>query len=80
MTQSRHIRKGRGMKMTRKRRLVWSLLARGFTNPEIGEAVDAAMGTVKCHVDDVYKIIGARNRVEAALLFHGIDPRARAEK
>ncbi len=80
MTRSRHIRNGRGMTMTPKRARTWELLARGLTNPEIAEAVDAAMGTVKTHIDDVYKIIGARNRVEAALLFHGIDPRARAEK
>ena len=73
MTRSKRIYRTRGMTMTRKRMLIWSLLARGLTNPEIGEAVDAAMGTVKCHVDDVYKLIGARNRVEAALLFHGIE-------
>lgn len=73
MTRSRHIRNGRGLKMTRKKQVIWAHLAHGLSNPEIAERVDAAMGTVKTHVDDIYKILGVHNRVQAALLFHGIE-------
>lgn len=43
------------------------LLARGFSNREIGDALDIAEGTVKNHISHVLSKLGVRDRTRAVL-------------
>jgi DNA-binding CsgD family transcriptional regulator len=45
---------------------VLALLASGRTNAEIAGALFVALGTVKSHVNNIYRKLGAANRAEAA--------------
>jgi len=44
---------------------ILSLMASGHTNSEIARELYVAVGTVKSHVNNIYRKLGARNRVEA---------------
>ena len=44
---------------------VLALLASGRTNSEIAGALFVSTGTVKSHVNNIYRKLGARNRAEA---------------
>jgi ATP/maltotriose-dependent transcriptional regulator MalT len=44
---------------------VLALLASGRTNTEIANALFVAVGTVKSHVNNIYRKLGAANRAEA---------------
>ncbi|HRD45817.1 MAG TPA: helix-turn-helix transcriptional regulator [Caulobacter sp.] len=52
---------------TRQREVLDGLM-QGLTNIEIGQRLGIALPTVKLHVRAVLRILGARNRTEAALL------------
>ena len=45
---------------------VLALLASGRTNAEIARDLFVALGTVKSHVNNIYRKLGAANRAEAA--------------
>lgn len=44
---------------------VLALLASGRTNAEISKDLFVALGTVKSHINNIYRKLGARNRAEA---------------
>lgn len=44
---------------------VLTLLAHGKTNSEISKDLFVALGTVKSHINNIYRKLGARNRAEA---------------
>jgi DNA-binding NarL/FixJ family response regulator len=44
------------------------LIASGFSNREIAESVHLSENTVKSHVQEIFRKLDVRNRVEAALL------------
>jgi DNA-binding NarL/FixJ family response regulator len=44
------------------------LVSRGYSNREIAAEVHLSENTVKTHLQDVFRKLGARNRVEAAML------------
>jgi DNA-binding NarL/FixJ family response regulator len=46
-------------------REVLTLLASGRTNSEIARTLFVAVGTVKSHVNNIYRKLDARNRAEA---------------
>ena len=46
---------------------VLSLLAQGFSNPEIGRALFISPGTVKVHVRHIFEKLGVKSRAAAAL-------------
>ena len=50
--------------LTPTERQVVALAAEGLTNPEIGERMFIARGTVKIHLSHIYAKLGARNRSE----------------
>jgi len=58
--------------LTQREKDVLSLLASGKTNAEIGGALGVTEKTVKNVALSLYGKIDVRNRVEAALHFHGI--------
>jgi DNA-binding CsgD family transcriptional regulator len=51
--------------LTRRELEVLQLMARGYTNPQIAEALSLAEGTVKNHLSSIYSKIGVRSRGEA---------------
>lgn len=55
-------------KLTRRQREVLPLLARGMSNKEIARALKIAEGTTKIHASSVLRVLGVRNRTEAAVV------------
>jgi DNA-binding NarL/FixJ family response regulator len=53
-------------KLTRRQREVLPLLARGMSNKEIARALKIAEGTTKIHASSLLRVLGVRNRTEAA--------------
>ncbi len=55
-------------RLTDRQREVLRLLADGKTNKQICRDLDLSEGTVKVHLNAVYRVLGVANRTEAALL------------
>lgn len=60
---------------------VGRLLARGVTNKEIARTLDVEVVTVKRHVGNILRKLGARNRTQAAIMlarraWEGVSPSA----
>lgn len=60
--------------LTDRQHAVWACIAQGQSNAEIVQATGMAIGTVKVHISNLLKRIGCRNRVQAALKWHGVGP------
>jgi DNA-binding CsgD family transcriptional regulator len=54
------------LKLTKRQREVLSLLARGLSNKEIARALAIAEATTKIHLAAILRVLGVRNRTEAA--------------
>jgi len=54
-------------KLTPRQREVLPLLARGMSNKEIARALKIAEGTTKIHASGLLRVLGVRNRTEAAV-------------
>lgn len=52
--------------LTGRQREILALVAEGFSNREIAEKLDLSENTVKVHVHAVLKMLGAKNRTQAA--------------
>jgi DNA-binding NarL/FixJ family response regulator len=52
--------------LTRRQRQILPLLASGMSNKEIARALKIAEGTTKIHASSVLRVLGVRNRTEAA--------------
>jgi len=50
--------------LTPTERQVVELATKGLTNPDIGERIFIARGTVKIHLSHIYAKLGVRNRSE----------------
>jgi DNA-binding NarL/FixJ family response regulator len=57
----------RVIELTSREREVFALMTQGHSNVEIARALAVASSTVKSHVKEIYKKLGLKNRVEAAL-------------
>jgi DNA-binding NarL/FixJ family response regulator len=53
--------------LTRRETEVMRLVAGGYSNREIAEALGTAEGTVKVHVSSILSKFGVRDRVQAVL-------------
>jgi DNA-binding NarL/FixJ family response regulator len=54
------------LKLTKRQREVLKLLASGLSNKEIARALDIAEATTKIHMAALLRVLGVRNRTEAA--------------
>jgi DNA-binding NarL/FixJ family response regulator len=57
-----------GKKLTGRQRDILPLLVRGMSNKEIARALKIAEGTTKIHTSSLLRILGARNRTQAAAM------------
>ena len=55
-------------KLTPRQRAILPLIARGMSNKEIARALRIAVGTTKVHASSLLRILGVRNRTEAAFV------------
>ncbi len=55
-------------KLTERQREMLECLVKGLSNKEIGRASGIAEGTVKMHLANLYRVIGASNRTQAAAI------------
>lgn len=58
--------------VSQRQREAWGLMARGMCDKEIARAMGVCLGTAKIHANEVLRRTGARNRIVAALMWHGI--------
>lgn len=58
---------GRAPAPTRREREVLRLLRRGLSNADIADAMGISRRTVEKHCENLYRKLGVRNRLEAAL-------------
>jgi DNA-binding NarL/FixJ family response regulator len=52
---------------------VWNLLARGYSNKQIGEYLNIHEKNVKTHITSLFKNIGVLDRLLAAISFYNPD-------
>jgi DNA-binding NarL/FixJ family response regulator len=62
---------GSGDQLTPRQREVLALLRDGKSNKQIAIALGLTEGTVKVHVTAILRLLGVRNRTQAALTAHG---------
>jgi len=55
-------------KLTRRQSDILPLIAQGMSNKEISSHLDIAEGTTKIHIAALLRVLGARNRTEAAFI------------
>ena len=58
----------RAERLTRRQREILPLLAKGMSNKEIARALHIAESTIKIHASAVLRVLGVRNRTQAAVL------------
>jgi DNA-binding CsgD family transcriptional regulator len=58
--------------LTKREREVLDLLARGLTNPEIAKRLYISTSTAKVHVRHILRKLGARSRLQAALVYRDV--------
>ena len=56
--------------LTERERTVLGLVGAGLSNAEIGRELHLTEGTIKTHVSAILDRLGARNRVQAAIIAH----------
>lgn len=56
-------------KLTKRQQQIVQYLARGLSNEDIGKRLGLKLPTVKAHVSRLMKALGAKNRVQAAIMF-----------
>ena len=54
--------------LTEQQRTILSLIAQGYSNKEIGNQMVLSENTIKSYIQDLLQKMGARNRVEAAMM------------
>jgi DNA-binding NarL/FixJ family response regulator len=64
-TEATTLRQAAKVDLTPRQRQVVRLIAEGKSNKEIARALDLAEGTVKVHVNSLYRTLSARNRASA---------------
>jgi DNA-binding CsgD family transcriptional regulator len=52
--------------LTPRQREILALVASGLSSPDVARELGITAGTVKTHLTTIYRVIGVRNRVQAA--------------
>ena len=55
------------VRLSGRQQQVFDLLLKGMPNKVIGSRLSMAEGTVKAHLNTIYRVLGVRTRVEAIL-------------
>jgi DNA-binding NarL/FixJ family response regulator len=63
---------GPAVHLTGRQSDVLNLLGKGRSTKEIARTLGLSVGTIKVHLASTYRVLGARNRVEAAVRAHAI--------
>jgi len=66
--RARHPDKGRPAGLNASQVAILRLISRGHSNREIAADVHLSENTVKTHIQEIFRKLGVRNRVEAAIL------------
>lgn len=56
--------------MTKRQKEVWGMIAQGLPNLAIAATLNIQLKTVKSHCTEVFKVLGVKNRTQAAIEFH----------
>lgn len=56
--------------LSQRQREILSLLANGESNKEISRTLNISAGTVKAHLESLYRRLGVKNRTQAAMLMN----------
>ena len=54
--------------LSARQREILTMLASGESNKEIGRALNISTGTVKAHLESLYRRLDVKNRTQAAML------------
>jgi len=65
---SQHKTSGVLVDLTEQQRTILGLIAQGYSNKEIGNQMVLSENTIKSYIPDLLQKMGARNRVEAAMI------------
>jgi two-component system, NarL family, nitrate/nitrite response regulator NarL len=57
-------------KLSPRRQAVAALVADGYSNKEIARLLGITEGTVKAHLNTIYRMLAVRNRTALAMLFY----------
>jgi DNA-binding NarL/FixJ family response regulator len=68
------VKSSKATDLTTRQREVLRLMAEGKSNKEIAQALDLAEGTVKAHVNALFRTLGVHNRVSAAAAIDQLGP------
>ena len=58
--------------LSQRQREVLQLLAAGDSNKEISRTLNISVGTVKAHLESLYRRLNVKNRTQAAMIFNSI--------
>lgn len=58
--------------LSQRQREILQLLAAGDSNKEISRALNISTGTVKAHLESLYRRLDVKNRTQAAMVFHRV--------
>lgn len=60
------------MHLSRRQQEILKLLAEGSSNKEISRTLNISAGTVKAHLESLYRRLDVKNRTQAAMAFNSI--------
>ncbi|HBM3290106.1 TPA: response regulator transcription factor [Klebsiella michiganensis] len=58
--------------LSQRQREILQLLAAGDSNKEISRTLNISTGTVKAHLESLYRRLDVKNRTQAAMVFHRV--------
>ncbi|WP_448943057.1 LuxR C-terminal-related transcriptional regulator [Klebsiella oxytoca] len=58
--------------LSQRQREILQMLAAGDSNKEISRALNISAGTVKAHLESLYRRLDVKNRTQAAMVFNGV--------
>lgn len=66
------VRDNKLVHLSQRQREILQLLAAGDSNKEISRTLNISAGTVKAHLESLYRRLDVKNRTQAAMVFNGV--------